>query len=138
MLSHSAGRDWNRLQPVIGQEVWSRVVHSPPIRLEDDRLLVVAHQQGRDPVSGRRFPLDDLHVRIGSESEGVTGWGEALEPGCELLLPSISSAELIFAMCEDGRLKSSRDLGREWVVDRDPVLDLEQMPGELRGAGVEA
>lgn len=137
MVSLSAGREWDRLQPVIGQEVWSRVVHSPPIRLQDGRVLITAHQQGRDS-SGRRYPLDGLHVRIGNESQGVTSWGEALEEGCEILLPAISSAELVFSLCEDGRLKRSRDLGRTWQVDRDPVLDLQDVPDGLRGEGVEA
>jgi len=45
-------------------------------------------------------------------------WGQPMASECTWLIPEISTPDLIFATCEDGRLMKSTDQGHTWSLDR--------------------
>lgn len=130
-MSTDGGRTWHRTGTARGREYRRMGGSSMPYVLDDGRVLMVMHRAVAIDRLKRR-PSEELYTRIGDRQGNIESWGAELEAGCDALLPAISSDEMLFLRCDDGRILSSSDLGQSWQVDRDRVLAPEDVPASER------
>lgn len=126
-VSIDEGVEWERTHTARGREYGIGGLGGLPYRLDDGRILMVMRKAiARDHL--RRRPSVEFYTRIGDIKGEIASWGAELESGCDTLLPEVSTDELLFLRCTDGRIMSSDDLGASWTVDRDRMLDASEVP----------
>lgn len=131
--SFDLGRTWTRLNDVRHVERILPATSSLPFVLSREEILAVSHRSYRDELTRRILPEPEPRVRLAHSDERIVWWGETMDEACTELLPGISTPELLFARCSDGRILVSDDLGRSWQVDHDPAMSTDDAPEELTG-----
>ncbi len=121
--SFDDGQSWSEIFRHRDDEHWA--YNTMPLVVDESATLFVSQRLYRDQE--RRIRTESvprtrvfLHDRV-----GVASWGEKMEPGCTWLMPEISTSNLIFSSCIDGRLFRSDDRGQTWELDYQPGMDQE-------------
>lgn len=127
--SYDMGKSWTSLFRHRDDEQWNFA--TMPIVLDQRETLYVSQRIYRDEI--RRIRIEKVpRTRIFQQGKiGVASWGGQMDPECVRLVPELSTPELIFASCYDGRLMSSEDRGKTWRLDYIPGLD-QQVADDLR------
>ncbi len=135
-FSEDAGRNWEDFPFVNDEE--DRKVRPPslPIILSNGSRLNVTHKTIVEGERQRVVAEQEPRVRDSRHEESIHEWGEMIEPNCTTLLPEISTQELVFRSCSDGRVFSSDDQGMTWTLDFDAGMSAGKAPDDLRGEGV--
>lgn len=128
LYSTDYGSSWQTLDRSSSFWAPSKFEYSLPVRV-GDKLVLIDQVEERSTVNGKQLKQDVLRVTTKAIADaGQKGaWqaaGKAIA-GCEILLPEISSAERIYALCEYGKVVSTADLGQSWRTEIH--VDIDQM-----------
>lgn len=137
-FSRDNGEQWTRMSQITFHEYWDARAQHLPVVLSDGREVLSSRKVRRVQPSNRWRPGDTYHTRVAAHAgEAIDAWGEALDENCRSLLPEVSSETHLFALCGDGRVLRSDDLGGTWHLDRDSSLKAGDVPDEMVGRGAE-
>jgi hypothetical protein len=138
--SRDEGRTWTRIARVPRAESWDAVLRVPPVVLPDDRVALVSRRMviGTTTRGQRPVPSEERMLRVAAGRDTIDSWGQAMENACFRLVPEWSTPDLLFTLCEDGRVLRSPDHGRTWVTDRAIELPESAVPEALKGENTEA
>lgn len=129
-LSRNQGRDWETVTRIVDYERWKTESRSQPIVLDDGTQFAVSHRGYRNESTRRIEYEDEPRLRGIEEGSRSIDWRGPLDPDCTQLLPEISTEQAIFAMCNNGRLMRSDDLGASWTLDYWAGIAEDEEPGD--------
>lgn len=126
VYSADYGKTWVTLDRSSSFWVQSKFEFSLPAR-SGDTLVLIDSVAETSTVDGK--PQKTSSLRITSKPIADIArkgaWqshGKAI-PGCEILLPQISDAKRIYALCEYGKVVSTADMGNSWQTEIDVNIE---------------
>lgn len=121
--SRDGGITWDTLNRVDMGERERPRTRALHFILPDGDSLAFTHR-GRTEVNRSRLVFDDKpRMRRVSADGSLVHWGEEVDLECTRLDPAISTKQMLFSWCEDGRVLLSEDQGRTWQIDFSPGTD---------------
>lgn len=120
LYSADYGKTWVAMDRSSSFWAPSKFEFSLPAR-SGDKLVLIDSVSETTTVDGK--PQKTSSLRITSKpiaaiaSKGAwQAHGKAI-PGCEILLPQVSDANRIYALCEYGKVVSTADMGNSWQIE---------------------
>lgn len=128
LYSADFGKSWLKVDRSSSFWAPDKFEYSLPAKVADRLVLIDMAAKPAIPANKPNKKSLRLISKALSQLGEKTSWqveGEAI-PGCETLLPQISSADRLYALCEYGKVVSTADLGATWRTDIDVNIDAMQ------------
>ncbi|RFF29673.1 hypothetical protein [Wenzhouxiangella sediminis] len=120
LYSHDVGASWKEAPDDWPRESDRFDKGAMVLVLPDGKTMAFSHKGEYNDFLKRWKYEDNPRLRVSGPDGNILEWGVEIEEQCSRMLPQISTAERVFARCDDGRLMVSEDRGQSWIEDFAP------------------